>query len=477
MTVINEPGRVEPGRIEPGRIEPGRVEPVRIEDDRPRLAADVFTLPCGLEVVLHEDHAVPLCAVWMGYRVGSGDEADGDSGFAHLFEHMFKNSLHLAGRHHYELLREVGATDANAQTGSDRTVYHEVVPRPALDTALWIESDRLGYFLPGLDQRRLDQQIAVVQAERRQRYENAPYGPERFAVAAALYPDGHPLRHLTIGRHEDIAAATLARVAAFYKTWYVPANATLVLAGDLDGAEARAACAQWFGSFPASTRPPRRQDPAPAVRGPIRLVVDDPLAALDRVHRAWHGPPSPGDDDAALDVIAIALSSPGTGRLWRRLVYERPLAQRVAAWVQPGRRGGEIHVTVDLRSGASADEVAAILDDELALVRAGHGVDQAALERAVRRREAGLWWRLDGLGRRAALLCGSMLATGGPDGAADELTRYARLDRGALTAAAVRWLDPAGEVEVRTWAGRVHGRSGGVAGGSGSLRSPAPAVP
>ena len=429
--------------------------PVTIEDERPRLAADVFTLDCGLEVVLHEDHAVPLCAVWVGYRVGAGDERDGDSGFAHLFEHMFKNSLHLRGRHHYELLREVGATDANAQTGPDRTLYHEVVPRQALDVALWLEADRLGYFLPALDQRRLDQQIAVVQAERRQRYENAPYGPERFAVAAALYPDGHPLRHLTIGRHEDIASATLARVAAFYKTWYVPANATLILAGDLDGDEARAACGRWFGSFPRSTRPARRQDPAPPVRGPIRLTVDDPLAALDRVHRAWHGPPSPGDEDTALDVVALALASPGTGTLWRRLVYERPLAQRVSAWVQAGRRGGEIHVAVDLRSGASADDVAAILDDELERVRTGVGVEAAAVERAVRRREASLWWRLDGLGRRAALLCSSMLASGNPDGVADELARYQRADRATVTAAAARWMAPAGEVEVRTRARRA----------------------
>jgi predicted Zn-dependent peptidase len=428
--------------------------PVTIVDDRPVMAADVFTLDCGLEVVVHEDRTVPLCAVWVGYRVGSGDEHDGDSGFAHLFEHMFKNSLHLQGRHHYELLREVGATDANAQTGPDRTIYHEVVPRPALDVALWLEADRMGYFLPALDQRRLDQQIAVVQAERRQRYENAPYGPERFAVAAGLYPDGHPLRHLTIGRHEDIAAATLERVAAFYRTWYVPANATLVLAGDVDVAEARAACATWFGSFPRSTRPPRRWDPAPDVAGPVRVTVDDPLASLDRVHRAWHGPASPSDDDAALDVIALALSTPGTGRLWRRLVYDRPLAQRVSMWMQPGRRGGEAHVTVDLRTGAAAADVGAIVDEELARVRAD-GLDQPSLDRSVRRREAALWWRLDGLGRRASLLCSSMLATGGTQGAAEELARYQRLDRAALAAAATRWLDPTREVEVITRATRA----------------------
>ncbi len=203
--------------------------PITWRDGLPQLAVERFTLPCGLDVLVHTDRAVPLVAVWMGYRVGSSDEGDGQSGFAHLFEHMFKNSLHLGGRHHYQVLREAGATDANAQTGTDRTVYHEVMPRAALDTALWIEADRMAFFLPGLDEARLAKQIAVVQSERRQRYENAPYGPERFATSLALYPDEHPLRHLTIGRHEDIAAATLARVEAFYRTWYVPANATLVL--------------------------------------------------------------------------------------------------------------------------------------------------------------------------------------------------------------------------------------------------------
>ena len=172
-------------------------------DGLPTLDAQMFTLPCGLEVIVHEDHAVPLCAVWVGYRVGSSDEGDGTSGFAHLFEHMFKNSVHLFGRHHYEVLREAGATDTNAQTGTDRTLYHEIMPRAALETALWIEADRMGYFLPALDPKRLAKQIDVVRAERRQRYENAPYGPERFAVAETLYPDGHPLRYLTIGRQES----------------------------------------------------------------------------------------------------------------------------------------------------------------------------------------------------------------------------------------------------------------------------------
>ncbi len=430
--------------------------PVSWQGGLPWFDVQTFVMPCGLEVMVHEDHAVPLCAVWMGYRVGSSDEGDGTSGFAHLFEHMFKNSLHLGGRHHYEVLREAGASDANASTGTDRTVYHETMPRQALEVALWIESDRLGYFLPGLDPARLENQIRVVQSERRQRYENAPYGPERFRVAEHLYPEGHPLRYLTIGRHEDIAAATLAKVEQFYRTWYVPANATLVLAGDVTLEEAHELCERWFGSFPASARPARRAWPQPEIAGPVRSELVDPLAALDRVHRAWHGPASHTDADVALDVLALALATPGTGRLWRRLVYDAPLAQRVSAHVSSGRLGGEVHITVDVRTGVSIDQVVTILDEELAAVREGGAaaVDARSVARGVARREAALLWRLDGVGRRAALLCGAQLATGTPQGVAVELERYTRLDTAAVAAAAARWMAPEQMVEVVTRAGR-----------------------
>ncbi len=426
--------------------------PVEWDGAVPRFAVHAFTLPCGLEVLVHEDPGVPLCAVWMGYRVGSSDEGDGTSGFAHLFEHMFKNSLHLNGRHHYEVLREVGATDANAQTGTDRTLYHETMPRAALEVALWIEADRMGYFLPALDDVRLARQQEVVRAERRQRYENAPYGPERFAVAEALYPEGHPLRYLTIGRHEDIAAATRARVEDFYRTWYVPANATLVLAGDVTAGEAEALCGRWFGSFPASTRPPRRAWPQPALAAPVERELTDPLAALVRIRRAWHGPAVATDDDVALDVLALALATPGTGRLWRALVYDRPLAQRVTAYVQSGRLGGELHVTADLRAGVAPAEAGRVIDDVLAA--AVDGLEPTEVARGVRRREAGLVWRTDGIGRRAAMLLGAHLATGAPQ-VADELGRYLALDVARVRAAATRWLAPARRVQVVTLPGRA----------------------
>jgi predicted Zn-dependent peptidase len=410
----------------------------------PHLATRRRTLPCGLEVVVHADPSSPQVAVSAWYRVGSSDERADRTGFAHLFEHLFKSSPERLGGHHYEVLRRAGASEANASTSADRTAYHEVVPAHQLDLALWLESDRMGYFARDFDVDRLTTQQAVVRAERRQRYENVPYGAERFAVALALYPDGHPLRHLTIGRHADIQAATVDDVLAFYRTWYVPANATLVIAGDVP-ADVDARVDRYFGSFPASRRPVRPVPPAIAIHDRAADRVVDPFAALGRVHRAWLGPVAFGDGEPELDVLTAAWTAVGTGAIWRRLVYEAPLAQRVSAWTTNGRLGGEVHVAVDLRSGVDPAAVRAILDEECQA-----GVDDRAIERAITRREAGAIWGLTGLARRAGLIQRSMLYRGEPDGLAVELARYRRVTPEGVRGAIARWLDPAHQVEIET---------------------------
>jgi predicted Zn-dependent peptidase len=419
--------------------------PVRFADEvSPHLTCHRRTLPCGLDVIVHPDSSVPQVCVSMWYRVGSSDESPDRTGFAHLFEHLFKNSQHMPA-HHYDVLRRAGASEANASTSADRTAYYEVVPANELPLALWLESDRMGYFLPGLDAERLAQQQAVVRAERRQRYEDVPYGPERFAVAAALYPEGHPARHLTIGLHEHIQAATLADVAAFYRTWYVPANATLVVAGDVDLGETDALLERYFGSFPASTRPARSMPPLPPVQGPVRGEVHDKFAALTRIHRAWHGPLAFGADEPELDILASAWCAVGTGGLWRRLVYETQLAQRVSAWTFDGRIGGEFHVAIDLRTGADPDAVRAILDDECA-----RPIDEAAIVRQVTRREASAIWSLASLSRRANLLQRYALYTDDPDGLAADLARYRAVTPDRIATAMPRWLSPDRMVEIVT---------------------------
>ena len=378
--------------------------PVTFRGDLPYLECERRTLPCGLDVIVHRDDTASQVATSVWYRVGSSDERADRTGFAHLFEHLFKlPPARLGGHHHYDVLKRAGSTDSNASTGPDRTAYHEVLPSHQLALALWIESGRMGYFSreflepDGEGAHRLTTQQSVVRAERRQRYEDVPYGAERFAVAAALYPEGHPLRHLTIGKHADIQAATIADVLAFYRTWYVPANATLVIAGAIP-ADLDAQLDRYFGTFPTSARPPRPV-PATPVVVPQRTELADPFVTMRRIHRIWPGPAAYADGEPELDILTTAWTATGTGALWRRLVYDAPLAQRVSAWTSSTRLGGEVHVAVDLRTGADPAAVAAILDEECA-----RGIDQAAIDRVVTRRDARTLWSLSGLTRRAGLL-------------------------------------------------------------------------
>jgi zinc protease len=416
---------------------------IHFEHGLPRFALDRFTLPCGLDVIVDRDPSVPQVCASIWYRAGSSDERPELTGFAHLFEHMFKNSEHMPA-HHYEVLRRAGASDANASTSADRTAYHEVLPANELALALWLESDRMGYFLPGLTQERLSVQQSVVRTERRQRYEVRPYSAETFELALAMYPEGHPHRHLTIGLHEHIQAATLADVEAWYRTWYVPANATLVIAGDVERAQVHALVERFFGSFPVSQRPvrPQPQLDRPAAR---TWEVADRYAALARIHRTWLAPAAFEPDEAPLDLLTQAWTAVGTGALWRRLVYETEAAQRVSAWQQNTRLGGEVHVTVDVVSGADPAVVRAILDEECA-----RGIDQAAIARAVTRREAATIWGLSGLAKRASTLQRFALYTGEPDGLAAELARYRAVSPADVDAAIARWLLPAHQLELTT---------------------------
>ncbi len=418
-------------------------EPVTFVDDLPHLATRRRTLSCGLEVVVHPDPAVPQIAASVWYRVGSSDERVNRTGFAHLFEHLFKSPPERLGGHHYEVLKRAGATDANASTSTERTAYHEVIPSHQLELALWIESDRMGYFAPHFDEARLVTQQKVVRAERRQKHEDIPYGAERFAIGLALYPDGHPLRHGTIGLHDDIQAATVDDVLAFYRTWYVPANATLVIAGDVPD-DIDAIVERYFGSFPASTRPTRPTPVAPPP-APVRERIVDRFAALGRIHRVWLGPPSGTVDEASLDVLTASWSSAGTGALWRRLVYETQLAQRVSAWSTNGRLGGEIHVAVDLKTGADPDRVRAILDEECA-----RGVDERSINRAVTRREAGTIWSLAGIVSRMKTIQRGMLYSETPDDLANELARYRAVTVSTIEGVIARWLPPAAMIEIET---------------------------
>jgi zinc protease len=340
--------------------------PASAAEGDPKVTIERYRLDNGLEVILLPDDSVPLAYVSVWYHIGSGGEVPGKSGFAHLFEHMmFQGSVNVGEDRHFEVLRKIGASQINGTTNTDRTNYFEQVPSNQLETALWLESDRMGHMLPLLTQKSLDNQREVVRNERRQNYDNVPYGKDRFATARLLYGEGHPYRYLTIGRHEDLQAASVEDVKGFFRKWYTPANATLLIAGDLDVPATKKLVDKWFGSFPKSVKPARREVAPTPVAGPVRETLTDDFAKLRRIHYAWHSPKAFAPGDAELDVLASVLARPGTGRLFKLLVHEKQWAQNVAAFQQSQEYSGIFHVYVDLKPDADQKAVEAALEGEL----------------------------------------------------------------------------------------------------------------
>jgi len=443
-----------PGDAAPGDAKTGatKLAPPNAKAGDPKIAFERYTLPNGLEVILAPDRRVPIVAVNVWYHVGSGHEVYGRSGFAHLYEHMeFQGSKNVGSDRHFEVLRKIGGDNVNGTTNSDRTNYFEVVPSNQLETALWLESDRMGYLLDPstFTKKSLDNQIDVVRNERRQRYDNVPYGKALFAEYAALYPEGHPYRYLTIGKHEDLVAASLDDVKAFFRTWYVPANATLTLVGDFETPAAKKLVERWFGTFPKSEKPKAVAVPAPAIRAAEVTITDDDFAKLRRVTFSWHSPAQFAEDDAELDVAASALSQEGPGRLYRALVYDRPIAQSVFAGQNGAAFSGVFRVSVTLRSEANLDEVKRIVAAEVA--RLGReALTQKEIARVVANNEARAVRELESVLGRANVLQAYNHYLGDPDRLTWDLDRYRTTGAEKIRAAAGRYLTPDRMVTVVT---------------------------
>ncbi|MBI1947566.1 MAG: insulinase family protein [Deltaproteobacteria bacterium] len=406
----------------------------------PALPFATWKLKNGMQVILHEDHRVPLVAVDVWVHVGSGDEVPGKSGFAHLFEHMmFQGSEHVAEDRHFAVLREVGASTINGTTNFDRTNYFEVVPSNQLETALWLESDRVGTLLSHVNEESLKNQRDVVRNERRQRVDNVPYGTSRMALFAALYPEGHPFRYQVIGKHEDIEGASLQDVRAFFRTWYAPANVTLALAGDVDEATARALVDKWFGSLLSPPRPVKRPFPVVALAKNERLEVKDRFAKLVRLQWTWHGAAQYSADDPDLGVVGDALGAQGWGRLHRRLVVDEPLAQDVSAGPSGMNATGQFSVGVTLKPGVDPARVEAIVREELVrLLAEGPSADE--VRRSVVDTETNLLFSLDDLLGRAEKLQSLNHYTGDAGGLSAYLARVRACTPESARAAARRWL-------------------------------------
>jgi zinc protease len=397
------------------------------------------TLANGLDVIVHEDRDVPIVAVNVWYHVGSKNERHGRTGFAHLFEHlMFEGSEHHnAG--YFPPLQQAGAL-LNGSTNNDRTNYWEVVPTSALELALWMESDRMGYLLPALTHARFENQRDVVLNERRQNYENRPYGLALMAITAALYPPEHPYHWMTIGAAEDIKAMQLDEVQAFFRTYYHPANASLVLAGDVDTARAFDLAEQYFGDLTAGPRPPRLSAVAHVTRE-HRLLLEDRVE-LPRVYMAWHSPAMFAPGDADMDLLADILANGKTSRLYRALVYERRVAVDVSAYQGSRELGGYFLVAATAAPGQSLSDLTAIIDKELQALL-DDGPTENELERGQAQAESQFVYRLQtvgGFGGKSDQLNAYNVWCGDPGYFDKDLARYAGVTRDSLREAGRTWL-------------------------------------
>jgi zinc protease len=397
------------------------------------------TLPNGLDVIVHEDHHVPIVAVNVWYPGGSKNERPGATGFAHLFEHlMFEGSAHH-DTGYFPPLQQAGA-QLNGSTNTDRTNYWEVVPTSALDRALWLESDRMGYLLPALTRERLETQRDVVLNERRQSYENRPYGLAMMALMAALYPPDHPYHWMTIGSAEDIRAMRLEDAHAFFRTYYHPANASLVLAGDVEEARALALAEAYFGDLPAGEPPPPVSVPSTPLDGQ-RLVLEDRVE-LPRLYVAWRSPAMFAPGDAELDLVGDLLANGRTSRLYRTLVYERRIAVDVAAAQGSRELESFFLIVVTAAPGHGLDAILDEIDRELGRVTAG-GPSAEEMERSVAQAEAHFMYRLQtvgGFGGKSDQLNAYNVLRGTPGYFAADLERYRAATAAMLRDAAERHL-------------------------------------
>ncbi|WP_394828917.1 M16 family metallopeptidase [Pendulispora albinea] len=395
----------------------------------------------GLEVILHVDHRTPIVSVNVWYHVGSKDEPAGKNGFAHLFEHiMFQGSKHVPEDAYFLYLERVGATDVNGTTNPDRTNYYETVPKNRLSLPLWLESDRMGFLLSHVDELTFAGQRDVVKNERRQNYENAPYGLVGQFIHERLYPQGHPYRLLTIGTPQDLDAASLEDVKSFFRTWYSPNNATLVISGDIDTKKTLELVEKYFGPIPSGSIP-ARSVPAPVVLDKEARLDVVAGVELPRVYLTWPTPAmfSPGDGE--LDLVAHILSSGKTSRLYKKLVYDLQIAQDVSAYQSSGQLGSTFEIVATAQPGHTAQEMLKAIDEELDTLRSG-GVKDAELARAKTSVLSALTFQLEKNANRADQINAYNQYTGDPNYLPKDIARYEGATGNALREAARRHLPP-----------------------------------
>jgi zinc protease len=407
------------------------------------------TLGNGLDVIVHEDRGCPIVAISVWYHVGSKNEVPGRTGFAHLFEHlMFEGSEHH-DHGYFQPLQEAGAS-LNGSTNADRTNYWEVVPSNAVDLALWMESDRMGYLLPALTDTKFANQRDVVLNERRQNYENRPYGLSGMAIVAALYPPSHPYHWLTIGSAEDLRAASIEDVRTFFRTYYHPGNASVAVAGDIDPDRAIQLAEHYFGDIPGGTPAVRVDVEMPhSVACGTRLLLADRVE-LPRLYLAWHTPALFADGDAEMDLVADVLTHGKTSRLYRSLVYEKRIVTEVAASQNSRELSSFFQIVATAAPGRTLGEIELAITGEIDKL-VSTGPDPEEMERALAQSEALFVHRLQtvgGFGGKSDQLNAYNTFLDDPGGFARDLARYRQADAAAIRSAAARYLDRANRVTL-----------------------------
>jgi zinc protease len=404
-----------------------------------RLPFTKHTLENGLDVLLHEDHDCPIVAVNIWYHVGSKNEVPGHTGFAHLFEHlMFEGSEHH-DKGYFQPLQGAGAV-LNGSTNADRTNYWEVVPSNALELALWMESDRMGFLLPALTEEKFSNQRDVVLNERRQNYENRPYGLASMAVMAALFPADHPYYWSTIGEVADLELAQLSEAHAFFRRYYHPANASLALAGDFDSADALALVDSYFGEINPG-EPVARLNRSASLAADVRIQFEDRVE-LPRIYIAWHSPAMFADDDAELDLATDLLANGKASRLYRRLVYDQRVATDVAAGQNSREMAGFAQITSTAAPGHTLEEIERAILEEVARV-AAEGPTEDEIERGRAQAEAQFMFRLQtvgGFGGKSDQLNAYNVLLGDAAYFDRDLARYHQASRASVRDSVARYL-------------------------------------
>jgi zinc protease len=408
-----------------------------------------FTLPNGLHVIVHEDHSVPMATVNMWYHVGSAREREKRTGFAHLFEHlMFMGSGHVKPGQFDEWLEAAGG-DNNGSTENDRTNYWINIPANSLELALFLESDRMGYLLDTMTPKTVDAQRDVVKNERRQSYDNRPYGMAEITLGEMLYPPAHPYHWPVIGYMDDLTAASYEDVVAFFKTYYAPSNASLVVAGDVDTAAARRLVEKWFGDVKAGPPPQPLTIPGVSLTGVQKKTITDRVQ-LPRLYLAWLTPRHFEPGDAALDMVADVLAGGKNSRLYKRLVYDMQIAQDVSAFQASASLSSSFQITATPQPGHTVAELQKVIDEEIQKLQREPPTTHE-LERSVNQTEASFYNRMErdgGFSGKADQLNAYFTYTGDPDWFNEDLSRYRALSVTDISAAAARFLPLDKRVEL-----------------------------